>query len=264
MTVHLTSGRWVRAAAVAGLTAIGVTACASSPSGTAAAPAPGNDVGTQFDVGLPANLTALPFRTSDGRTVTLDSLHGKVVVLSDVMTLCQETCPLDTAALVETARETDAAHGKGGGTVFLSLTVDPQRDTPAQLAAYRKLFNPPPTNWLALTGTPADVNAVWNHLGVWRQRVAERAGPPPTNWRTGAVLSYDIEHSDEVFFLDREGHERFILEGPPHVSTGQVPSALYGFMNAQGRSGLASPPATNWTVPQARQVVSWLDGTTGG
>ena len=246
---------------VAGIALAGalvLTSCATP----VAAPVPGDDIGTRLDFPLPASLAALPFRTSEGRTVTLGSLRGKVVVLSDVMTLCQETCPIDTAALVETARETDTSTA-GSDVVFLSLTVDPQRDTPSQLAAYRKLFTRPPTNWLALTGPPAEVDALWDYLGVWRQKVAEPAGPAPTSWRTGAPLTYDIEHSDEVFFLDQAGHERFILEGAPHVTDSQVPATLHGFLDADGRNTLATPAAGSWTVAQARETISWLNGQVG-
>jgi protein SCO1/2 len=220
---------------------------------------PGNDVGTRLDIALPQALTSRPLLTSDGHTVTLDALRGKIVVLSDATSLCQETCPLDTAALVQTARQVDAT-AQRADVVFLSLTVDPQRDTPAQLTAYRNLFNPPPANWLTLTGAAADVNAVWDTLGVWRQRVPEPPGPPPRNWRTNAPLTYDIEHSDEVFFLDQTGHERFILEGAPHVATGQIPQTLYGFMDRAGHANLATAPSSSSTVAQAREAITWLDG----
>ncbi|MEO7070522.1 MAG: SCO family protein [Nostocoides sp.] len=231
-----------------------LAACASDPTAPAA---PGSEVGTRIDVPLPARLAALPLRTSTGATLTLSSLHGKVVALSDAMTLCQQTCPMDTAAVVQTARMVDAA-GSGNGVVFLSLTVDPQRDDQAQLAAYRALFSPPPSNWLTLTGTVAEVDAIWDYLGVWRQKVAEPSGPSPTNWLTGAPLTYDVQHSDEVFFFGSDGHERFILEGPPHVTTGQVPRTLLGFMDAAGHSGLSAPPVTDWTSAQARDVIRWL------
>lgn len=214
-------------------------------------------IGTRLDGALPASLLRLPFTSSDGRIVRLSDFAGKTVVLSDAMTLCQETCPLDTATLVQTARAEDAAV-PAPGDVFLSITVDPGRDTPAQLAAYRLLYSPPPTNWLALTGSAATVNALWDYLGVWRAKVKEPAGPPPQNWRTGQPLAYDIQHSDEVFFLDGRGHERFVLEGPPYAARTSLPQALYDFLDGEGRRKVSDPSDSAWTEGQARQVLSWL------
>ncbi|MBO1766332.1 SCO family protein [Allobranchiibius sp. GilTou38] len=216
-------------------------------------------IGTPLDSALPASIRDLRFTASDGRTVRLADFAGKTVAISDVMTLCQETCPADTATLVQTARAEDAA-GRGSGEVFLSITVDPARDTAAQLAAYRNLFVTPPGNWLALTGTASTVNALWNYLGVWRQKIGEGSGPAPRNWRTNAPLTYDVQHSDEVFFLDGRGHERFVLEGAPYAAKGAVPRTLYDFMDAEGRRGLGAASTTAWTQAQAQKVLAWVSG----
>lgn len=168
-------------------------------------------------------------------------------------------CPADTATLVQTVRAEYAAR-RGSGEEFLSITVDPGRDTPPQLAAYRKLFTPPPSNWLALTGPASTVNALWNYLGVWRQKVGEGSGPVPRNWRTGQPLTYDVQHSDEVFFLDARGHERFVLEGAPYAAKASIPRTLFEFMDADGRRGLGTAPGTARTQAQAQQVLAWVSG----
>jgi len=148
-------------------------AAATAPTTTAsAARQPGQDVGTALDAALPSHILELPFTASDGRTVRLQDFAGKVVAVSDVMTLCQETCPMDTATFVDTDRAEQTA-GLGGDEIFLSITVDPGRDTRAQLAAYRDLFAPP-QNWLALTGPPTSVDALWNYLGVGVNASASR------------------------------------------------------------------------------------------
>lgn len=240
---------------------VGCAACsgasASAPSSReSAVPEPGKDVGTALDAQVPASILDLSFTSSDGKVVRLRDFSGKTVAISDVMTLCQETCPLDTATFVQTDRAEQAA-GESGNEVFLSITVDPARDTPAQLAAYRTLYGAP-SNWLTLTGSAASVDALWNYFGVWRQRVKDDDGPAPRNWRTGRPLTYDIEHSDEVFFLDRQQHERFVLEGPPYATAGSVPRAMRSFMDADGKKNLEHPPSTAWTEAQAREVLAWL------
>lgn len=230
-----------------------------TPGASGVATPPGRSVGTSVDQALPTAILDLPFTSSTGATVHLRDFAGKVVALSDVMTLCQETCPMDTATFVQTDRDEAAARpGQSTDEVFLSVTVDPARDTTTQLAAYRDLFTPPPANWLTLTGPATSVNALWDFLGVWRQRVVEPPGSPPKNWRTGQALTYDVQHSDEAFFLDRAGHERYVLEGPPYATRGSIPTTLYRFMDGAGQRNVAQPASTNWTESQARQVLRWL------
>lgn len=247
------------ALAVAALTTVTLPACsggrdAAAAPNASATPAP--SVGTALDAPLPARILDLPFTTTTGSTLRLRDLTGKLVVISDAMSLCQETCPLDTATIVNTARaEPDGAND----TVFLSITVDPKRDTRAQLAAYRRLFTPTPPNWLVLTGAAATVDTLWDYLGVWRQKVTNPPGTArPRNWRTGQPLTYDVQHSDEVFFLNRHGHERFVLEGPPHTIPDTLPTTLSTFLNDQGHHNLVAPDPTNWTQAQALHVLSWL------
>jgi cytochrome oxidase Cu insertion factor (SCO1/SenC/PrrC family) len=89
------------------------------------------------------------------------------------MTLCQETCPLDTANLVGAARAVTAA-GLGDRVAFATITIDPHRDTPARLAAYRDQFAPAPADWRLLTGSPDTLAALWKDLGATGDRLADR------------------------------------------------------------------------------------------
>lgn len=222
-------------------------------------PVPSSSIGAPIDRAVPSGILGLPLQDAAGRHTSLAAYAGKVLVVDDAMTLCQETCPLDTADLVATARRVDRA-GLTGRVEFVSVTVDPERDTVPQLAAYRKLFAPPPPNWTTLTGSPAVVNRLWDYLGVYRKRVAEGT-PPAHNWRTGQTLRYDVQHSDDVFFLNGKGHVRFLIDGPGDVRPGTpLPAALRRFLNGNGHRHLTHPSAGSWTVPQALQVVSWLTG----
>lgn len=227
--------------------------------GCGSVPAPGANVGTQLDQAVPESIMNVPLTDTTGRVRHLSDFAGKVVVISDGMTLCQETCPLDTTTVVQTARRLDAA-GLGDKVQFLTITVDPARDTVAQIAAYRKLYEVAgrPGNWTVLTGAPDDLKRLWKHFGVYAKKVPQ-PDPPAKNWRTGQTLSYDIEHSDEVFFLDGKGHERFVLEGPPVVQNkADVPTVMYHFLSKHGRNNVAHPQPTDWTQAQAVQVLSWL------
>jgi protein SCO1/2 len=225
--------------------------------GSESVPAPGPMVGTRLDASLPPPVVGASLVSSSGRRMKISDLVGKVVVISDVMTLCQETCPLDTANVVQAARDVETA-GLGNKVEFLSITVDPTRDTAARLAAYRKLYAPAPANWLTLTGTPATLATLWKTLGVYTEEVPDTP-PAPKDWLTGQPLTYDITHSDEVFFIGAGGAEKFILEGAPHVAAGApIPATLRKFMDAQGRSNISNPDPQAWTLPQELRVLSWL------
>ncbi len=199
------------------------------------------------------------FLAADGRRIALATLTGKVVVISDVMTLCQETCPLDTADMVAAAEDVERA-GLADKVAFLSITIDPDRDSVSRLAAYQKLYAPYPSDWYTLTGTDAGLNELWRTLGVYIEKVPDTA-PAPRDWLTGKPLSYDLTHSDEIFFFDTSGRERFILDGAPHVAAGApLPATLRDFMDANGRTNLLHPDPLAWTVTDALDVISWLLG----
>jgi len=246
----------LHSALIGTIVVLGLAGCSSSSTSTPTGSSSSSldSIGTPLNSAVPKRIRNLTFTTSSGKQVSLADLTGRTVMLSDVMTLCQETCPLDTATLVQTARA-EAHPSSGKAPVFISLTVDPARDTGPQLQAYRKLFTNPPADWQAWTGSAKNVNALWNYLGVWRKRVADDPGPAPHNWRTGAKLTYDVEHSDEVFFFDTSGHERFVLEGVPYATRGSVPKKLLQFMSSDGMKNLNHPASTAWTQAQAETVL---------
>jgi protein SCO1/2 len=230
------------------------SACGSG-GGAPGQPMPGSSVGQELTRMLPAPIERVRLTDGSGRSVSFAALRGKIVVVSDMLTLCQGTCPIDTANVVGTARRLNAA-GLGSKVAFLSITVDPGRDVAARLAAYRRQYAPAPSDWYVLTGSVSDINLIWDTFGVFRKREPD-AQPGPKDWLTDHRLTYDITHSDEVFFLDRTGRERFLLQGLPHISPGSpVPPALKRFI-AAGDEGPTSSPH-GWTSDQAVQVLAWL------
>lgn len=88
-----------------------------------------------------------------GRTVTSDAVLDQPALIYFGYTFCPDICPLDVARNAE-AVEILEERGKIVKPIF--ITVDPQRDTPAVLAAYTDAMHP---RMLGLTGTPAQVRA---------------------------------------------------------------------------------------------------------
>jgi protein SCO1/2 len=238
-----------------------LTACGGSASSTPRS-APHYASGTEVGQQIPAELRKMAFTDEHGRTVHLSDYAGRTVVLQDVMTLCQELCPIDTATFVSTARQYQDRATDPSDTVFLSITVDPERDTPAQLRAYRKQYagsGDGLPQWHLLTGSPADLAALWKFLGVYVHRVPQDG--PVRNWRTGQRLTYDVQHSDEVFFLDGTGEEQYLLEGMPSLGDHKVPGDLQHFMSARGHRN--EQKHSGWTADQALGVLAWLHHRAG-
>jgi len=149
------------------------------------APSPLADIG-------PAPRTVLV--DSSSKPFDLSSLKGKIVVVSFVYTTCTGVCPGTTQAMVRVKNTLKEAKLWGKSVEFVSITLDPQRDTPDVLRQYAKLFRADGESWHFLTGPPSDVSSVIADWGMW-----VKAGP------TGV-----LDHPSRIFLLDARGHQREI------------------------------------------------------
>ncbi len=152
----------------------------------------------------------VPLISSSGAPTSLAAYRGKYLVMAPFLSLCQDECPLVTGAFIALQRDVEAA-GLGKKVVFMEITVDPGRDTPARLTAYSKEFG---ADWPMLTGTPANLDTLWKFLGVSVEIVPEDQ-PAKIDWFTGTPLTYDVNHADGYFLIDPAGHERFSDSLPP-------------------------------------------------
>jgi cytochrome c biogenesis protein CcmG/thiol:disulfide interchange protein DsbE len=190
----------------------------------------------------------------DGRPVTVPGAwRGMWVVLAPFDSACTETCPMTTGALMQLDSEVRAA-GLAGQVVIAEVSLDPWKDTPARLRAYRKLTGTPVQ---LLTGTAAQLHRLWSVLGVYYKRVPE-SNPPAIDWYTGKPSTSNVEHADNVFFLDPVGHERIANEGMANVE-GHLEPALRRMLNRNGLRNLADPQLP-WTAAQALDDLYWLLG----
>jgi cytochrome oxidase Cu insertion factor (SCO1/SenC/PrrC family)/thiol-disulfide isomerase/thioredoxin len=186
-----------------------------------------------------------------GRPVSLSNWRGKWVVLAPSMTLCHEVCPMTTAALTQLTGQVRRA-GLAGQVVVVEATVDPWRDTPARLRAYRRLSG---ADFALLTGTPAQIHRLWKFFGVFYKRVPQ-GKPADVDWLTGKPETFDVQHTDAVFIIDPAGQERIIDEGMPQVS-GPLSPALRRVLNDQGRHNLAHPQLA-WSANQLIEDLYYL------
>jgi len=222
-----------------------LAACGGS---TLAAPPAG--MGVVLDRPVPTT----PLVTEQGRTTTLAAYRGKYVMLAPFLTLCQEECPMTTGAILAMEQDVRAA-GLAGKVVFLEVSVDPWRDSPARLAAYARRFG---AGWPLLTGSLPDLTAFWHSFGIYFAKVPE-GSPPAIDWWTGKPLTFDVTHSDGFVLINPQGRERFITIEPVNLH-GKLEPGLQQLLDKAGLRNLYHQTPESWTLPQGLAALSWLVG----
>ena len=105
-------------------------------------------------------------QTHDGRELRFysDLLHGRSVVIHTIYTSCLGSCPLVTRKLKEVReRLTPDLRER---LLFLTISIDPERDTPEKMREFGERMGLPRTdNWVLLTGDRASLSAVLGPIG---------------------------------------------------------------------------------------------------
>lgn len=175
--------------------------------------------------------------TQDGKKVRFydDVLRGKTVSINFIYTSCGDICPLDTAQLIQVHQLLGDRVGKD---IFMySISVDPERDTPAALKRYMRSFGVGP-GWTFLTGKRADIELIQKRLGMrpvergnlkehdtrlivgnepngsWIKRspyddpkiLANLLGEALTNYATGSSGGVSYDHAVRVSEVSRGGY----------------------------------------------------------
>ncbi|MDH3865350.1 MAG: SCO family protein [Gammaproteobacteria bacterium] len=94
-----------------------------------------------------------------------DVLKDNIVVISFIFTNCQGACPLMTRNLTMIR---DMLPGNVRDEIhFISISLDPVRDTPAAMKEFAQTHDADQESWLWLTGQPDNVNLVTKKLGTY-------------------------------------------------------------------------------------------------
>jgi protein SCO1 len=129
---------------------------------------------------------AFEMTNAAGERFSGSALTGKVWVADFIYTSCPAECPMMTAKMHGVEK-----HVRGEEDVRLvSISVDPQHDTPAALTRFASRYGGPTPQWIFLTGSPETVHTI-----------------AFTTFHVGDVIG-KIEHSTKFALVDKRGHIR--------------------------------------------------------
>ena len=136
----------------------------------------------------PSDLTSLV--DQDGNRFSFERLNGRTVLMNFIFTHCQTSCPLQTQALTGVQRALPESIRRR--VAFVSVSIDPVRDTPALLKQYASKLGAGLGNWSFVTGDRGEITWLHQHFGAQVKRMA----------------GDQFDHRVAVYLLDANG--RFV------------------------------------------------------
>lgn len=143
---------------------------------------------TQQEIRLP--VPEFSFTERCGKTVSRDDLKGKVWVASFVFTRCTGPCPQVTATIARLNSELSTSNDLR----FVTFTIDPERDSLADLNKYADLYRADPAKWLFLTGP----EKAMHELATKGFKILAKKSDTP---KPGE----EFDHSSKLAVVDKQG-----------------------------------------------------------
>jgi len=106
----------------------------------------------------------------ESKRVALKDLRGKVLAITFIFASCVDTCPLLTAKMAGIQNRLGSEFGTK--VFFVSITVDPERDTPEVLKQYAEGHKANSAGWAFLTGTSAEIREVAKRYGIFYKKTS--------------------------------------------------------------------------------------------
>ncbi len=209
------------------LGAFGVVLLGAAPMAVASTSSQADAIIAKAVAGSPnfVDAPAPVFRLTDqfGRSVSLASLRGRVVVLTFLDPVCTSDCPL----IAQEMRAADQLLGKESQRAeFIAVVANPIFHSVADVQAFdRQEALTRLTNWRYLTGSVSQLQAVWNDYGI--QALVEPGGAM-------------IAHSELFYVIDPSGHTRYVLPSDPGPGNSSSKSSFALLLSSEVRALVSS------------------------
>lgn len=150
-----------------------------------------------------------PFELTDhtGQRRTDADFRDKLMLVYFGFTFCPDVCPTDLLAM---GLAVDQLGPAGEAVQPLFITVDPERDTPGQLAKYVPFFHP---RLIGLTGSSDQIRKAASAYRAYFAKVAVSGGS-----------EYTVDHSSFIYLMDRGG--KYLGFFPPGSSAQQMAEVI--------------------------------------
>lgn len=131
-------------------------------------------------------------------------VKGKLVVVNYIFTNCPDICPLSTnnMRMIQERLKKE----KIDGVEFVSISFDPQQDSPEVLEKFAAIRNLDLKNWAFLTGEKREIDSLMQKIGI----VAVVGDS--TVFKDGRKIFY-YTHTDRIQLMDKEGRIRKNYKG---------------------------------------------------
>ena len=129
---------------------------------------------------------------ADGHERSLADYRGKYVMVFFGYVYCPEVCP---TALIRAAEARNGLGADREKVQVITITLDPERDSPAAIGKYAVAFDP---SFVGLWGTPERIREVAKEFRVYYQKVP-------------IGQSYSVDHTALTYIFDPEGRLRLAM-----------------------------------------------------
>lgn len=147
----------------------------------------------------PRPLPAFAFVDHEGETFDPARLQGRWTLMFFGFVSCPDVCPMTLATLAQVEKQLSDVSPEERPQVVL-VSVDPERDTPEQLARYVQFFSP---SFVGVTGSVDAISEFTRSIGVPVAKTPVGEG------------GYTVDHSAAVFAINPQGELRALFS-PPH------------------------------------------------
>lgn len=148
------------------------------------------------------------------QTISLESLRGKIWIADVIFT----RCPLQCIRMTKRMRQLQEALPKDEPVQLVSMTADPEFDTPEVLKNYAQQYGAEQGNWWFLTGPKPEINRLAVEslkLVIYEKKPGEREVP------TDLFL-----HSTRFVLVDQQGQVRGWFDGEKDETKGELLRAV--------------------------------------